>query len=138
MRLSVLIFCPPNCCRALARGRPTPPVWVQVIDFDVHGLWIHPHMQGYFAANDEVAWRIAARGIAPKQTFITGIPIMPHFSAAPACADCALEIGLDPRRTTLLIMAGGVGIGGIEAVAERLASLQHDLQRIALAGRNEA
>jgi len=124
--------------RRLARGRPTPPVWVQVTDFDVHGLWIHPHMQGYFAANDEVAWRIAARGIAPKQTFITGIPIMPQFSAAPARADCALEIGLDPRRTTLLIMSGGVGIGGIEALAERLASLQHDLQVIALAGRNEA
>jgi len=122
--------------RRLARGRPTPPVWVQVTDFDVHGLWIHPHMQGYFAANDEVAWRIAARGIAPKQTFITGIPIMPQFSAAPARADCALEIGLDPRRTTLLIMSGGVG--GIEALAERLASLQHDLQVIALAGRNEA
>ncbi|TMB66567.1 MAG: galactosyldiacylglycerol synthase [Deltaproteobacteria bacterium] len=124
--------------RRLARGRPTPPVWVQVTDFDVHGLWIHPHMQGYFAANDEVAWRIAARGIAPKQTFITGIPIMPQFSAAPARADCALEIGLDPRKTTLLIMSGGVGIGGIEALAERLASLQHDLQVIALAGRNEA
>jgi hypothetical protein len=27
-------------------------------------------MQDYFAAN-EVAWRIAARGIAPEQTFIT-------------------------------------------------------------------
>src|SRR5947208_13529600 len=75
-------------------------------------------MQGYFAANDEVAWRIAARGIAPKQTFITGIPIMPQFSAAPARADCALEIGLDPRKTTLLIMSGGIGIGGIEALAE--------------------
>jgi len=24
--------------RRLARGRPTPPVWVQVTDFDVHGL----------------------------------------------------------------------------------------------------
>jgi processive 1,2-diacylglycerol beta-glucosyltransferase len=124
--------------RRLARGRPTPPVWVQVTDFDVHGLWIHSHMQGYFVANDEVAWRIAARGIAPEQTFITGIPIMPQFAAAPARADCALEIGLDPRRTTLLIMSGGAGIGGIEALAERLASLQHDLQVIALAGRNEA
>jgi hypothetical protein len=28
-------------------------------------------MQGYFAANDEVAWRIAAWGVAPERTFIT-------------------------------------------------------------------
>jgi hypothetical protein len=27
-------------------------------------------MQGYFAANDEVAWRIAA-WVAPERTFIT-------------------------------------------------------------------
>src|SRR5262245_45944996 len=124
--------------RRKARARPTPPVWVQVTDFDVHGLWIHPHMQGYFAANDEIAWRIAARGIMPEQIFTTGIPIMPQFSAAPSRADAAAELGLDPRQMTLLMMSGGAGVGGIEALAERLVMLPNEVQIIALAGRNQA
>jgi len=124
--------------RRKARARATPPVWVQVTDFDVHGLWIQQHMQGYFAANDEIAWRIAARGIAAGQVFTTGIPIMPQFSAAPSRAAAAAELGLDPQKTTLLMMSGGAGVGGIEALAERLLTLPHALQIICLAGRNQA
>jgi processive 1,2-diacylglycerol beta-glucosyltransferase len=37
------------------------PVWVQVTDFDLHRMWVHPHMAGYFAANEEVAFRMRAR-----------------------------------------------------------------------------
>jgi processive 1,2-diacylglycerol beta-glucosyltransferase len=122
----------------IRRGRPTPPVWVQVTDFDAHGLWLQPHMAGYFVANDEVAWRIAARGIARERVFVTGIPIMPQFSTAPPRAECAAELGLDADRTTLLLMSGGAGVGGIERLAERLVTLGLRAQIIALAGRNQA
>jgi processive 1,2-diacylglycerol beta-glucosyltransferase len=63
---------------------------------------------------------------------------MPQFSEAPPRARCAKEIGLDPHKTTLLIMSGGAGIGGIEEVTERLAALKNDLQIVVLAGRNES
>ncbi|HEY5760860.1 MAG TPA: hypothetical protein VIU34_33765, partial [Steroidobacter sp.] len=33
--------------RRIRKQRATAPVWVQVTDFDVHGLWLHDHMQGY-------------------------------------------------------------------------------------------
>ena len=124
--------------RRIARGRDTPPVWVQVTDFDVHGLWIHPHLAGYFAASDEVAWRLAARGISPAEVHVTGIPIMPQFSSAPARAEAARELGLDPTRRTLLMMSGGAGVGALDLLVERLVALPHDLQIVALAGRNEA
>lgn len=122
----------------IRKGRPTPPVWVQVTDFDVHGLWIHPGMAGYFVANDEIAARIVGRGIAPEQTCVTGIPIMPQFSQHLLRAVCAAELGLDARKPTLLMMSGGAGVGGIESLAERLVQLEHDLQIVALAGRNDA
>ncbi|HEX6832137.1 MAG TPA: glycosyltransferase [Rudaea sp.] len=126
--------------RRIARGRPSAPVWVQVTDFDVHALWIQPHMAGYCVANGEIAWRIAERGIAAERVHVTGIPIAPPFAHKPDRAQCAAEIGLDPNKTTLLVMAGGAGVGGIERLVERLAALDraHDLQIIALAGRNEA
>lgn len=120
----------------IARGSFNRPVWVQVTDFDVHALWIHPHISGYFAAHEEVAWRMAERGIPADRIRVTGIPIMPVFGEERERAVCAAEFGLDPARTTLLMMSGGAGVGGIETLAERLLQLEGDFQLVALAGKN--
>jgi processive 1,2-diacylglycerol beta-glucosyltransferase len=128
--------------RRIARGKLRTPVWVQVTDFDVHALWIHPHMSGYCVANEEVAWRLAQRGIDSRDVHVTGIPIAPQFSESLDARTCAQELGLDPDVTTLLMMAGGAGVGGIETLVERLAELQSNpdqarFQIVALAGKNE-
>jgi processive 1,2-diacylglycerol beta-glucosyltransferase len=123
--------------RKVGNGTFTKPVWVQVTDFDVHALWIHPHMSGYFAAHEEVAWRMAERGIPADGVRVTGIPIMPVFGEPRDRVACAAEFGLDPHRTTLLMMSGGAGVGGIETLAERLLRLEGDFQLVALAGKNE-
>ena len=123
--------------RKIVKRAITKPVWVQVTDFDLHALWVHEHMTGYFAANDEVAWRMSDRGIPRNIIHMTGIPIMPVFSDSRSRVECARELGLDTGRKTLLMMSGGAGIGGIETLAERLVRLDDDFQLVALAGRNE-
>jgi processive 1,2-diacylglycerol beta-glucosyltransferase len=123
--------------RKRRKGTFHKPVWVQVTDFDVHALWLHEQMSGYFAAHEEVAWRMAERGIPRDTIHVTGIPIMPVFGETLPRAACAAEFGLDPNRRTLLMMSGGAGIGGIEILAERLLRLDRDFQLVALAGRNE-
>lgn len=123
--------------RLIAKDRTTTPCWVQVTDFDVHALWIHQHMDGYFAASDEVAWRMNDRHIPKGRIHVTGIPIMPVFSESFSRAECAAEIGIDPDRKTVLLMSGGLGIGGIHHMADRLLRLEEDVQVVALAGRNK-
>jgi processive 1,2-diacylglycerol beta-glucosyltransferase len=123
--------------RRIRKRRPTAPVWVQVTDFDVHGLWLHEHMEAYCVANDEVAQRLHARGMQSNRIHVTGIPIMPAFTGAPTREVAAAELGLNPKRPTVLMMSGGAGVGGIEVLTEQLASLPIDLQIVALAGRNE-
>ncbi|MBI5017976.1 MAG: galactosyldiacylglycerol synthase [Deltaproteobacteria bacterium] len=123
--------------RLIWQGEFFRPVWVQVTDFDIHALWVHPHLSGYFAACDEVAWRMADRGIDRAAVTVTGIPILPAFGEPLSRVECAAELGLDPARTTLLMMSGGAGIGGLDALAERLLGLAGDFQVVALAGRNE-
>jgi processive 1,2-diacylglycerol beta-glucosyltransferase len=144
--------------RKIRKGAFKLPVWVAVTDFDVHRLWIHERMAGYFAASGEVAYRMASKGIDPSSIHVTGIPIMPAFSDPPAGAagtgpftgaaaldkaECARSLGLDPARPVLALMAGGAGVGagtgggGLEATAARLLSLPGDFQLVALAGRNE-
>lgn len=122
----------------IAAGLLDCPVWVQVTDFDLHRMWVHPHMAGYLAPNEEVAFRMRDRGIAADSIHVTGIPIMPAFSQPLVRDDCAREIGLDPANFTLLLMGGGAGLGGLSAIAQQLLELTANLQLIVMAGRNAA
>ncbi|HVV95662.1 MAG TPA: glycosyltransferase, partial [Rhodanobacteraceae bacterium] len=122
--------------RERSRGRFASPVFVQITDFDLHGMWIVPDMAGYFVASDEVAFRAEARGIARERVHVTGIPVMPAFASPPSRVEAAAELGLDPRRTTFLLMGGGAGLGGLDEVAARLVAIDADFQLVALAGRN--
>ncbi len=120
----------------IVRGRCGVPVWVQVTDFDLHQMWMQQHMAGYFAANEEVAFRLASRGIERERIRVTGIPIMPVFAGPFDRAACAAELGIAPDRPTFLMMSGGVGLAGMFAAVENLMHVEGDFQVIALAGRN--
>jgi processive 1,2-diacylglycerol beta-glucosyltransferase len=122
----------------IRRGNLNCPVWVQVTDFDLHRMWVLPRMRGYFAANEEVAYRMKARGIDASAIHVTGIPIMPAFSQELDRRECAKELDLNEDKTTILLMGGGAGIGSLDAVAENLLALGGDFQLIALAGHNAA
>jgi processive 1,2-diacylglycerol beta-glucosyltransferase len=121
----------------IRRGRKVPPVWVAVTDFDLHRLWVQAGMRGYFAASDEIAFRMIARGIPKENVAVTGIPIMPAFAQRFDRQTCAKDLGIAPNKTTLLLMTGGAGIAGSESLIEKLLGLPQDFQIIALAGRNE-
>jgi processive 1,2-diacylglycerol beta-glucosyltransferase len=120
-----------------ARGEFATPVWVQVTDFDLHRLWVHPNMAGYFAGNDEIAFRLHAAGISPQTIHVTGIPIMPAFGAAPDREACANQLGLDAAKPTVLLMGGGAGIGRLDEVAARLMRIETPFQLVVLAGKNQ-
>jgi len=121
--------------RRKAKGGVLPPLWVQVTDFDVHALWVHPHVDRYCVASDEVAFRLADRGVPRDRIAVTGIPVMPQFAAPLERAACARELGIDAGRFTVLMMAGGAGVGSLDDLAGRLLALP-ELQLVALAGRN--
>jgi len=122
--------------RQKGKGRSLPPLWVQVTDFDVHALWVHPHVDRYCVASAEVAFRLADRGVPREKIAVTGIPVMPQFAAPLERATCAAELGLAANRFTALMMAGGAGVGSLDLLAARLLALPQALQLVALAGRN--
>jgi processive 1,2-diacylglycerol beta-glucosyltransferase len=122
----------------IAADRLRCPVWVQVTDFDLHRMWVHEHMAGYFAPNEEVAFRMREHGIAIEAIHVTGIPTMPAFSQPLDRTVCAGELGIDPQVMTLLLMGGGAGIGSLDIVAEHLLGREGNFQLIVLAGKNSA
>jgi processive 1,2-diacylglycerol beta-glucosyltransferase len=123
--------------RRIRKGKFHKPVWVQVTDFDMHSLWIHKGMSGYFAAHDELAWRMSERGIPSELVHVTGIPIMPAFTGGLSRVECSRELGLDPARRTLLIMSGGAGLGDSACLVEHLLNMNCETQLVVLTGRNE-
>ena len=122
--------------KAKGKGKKLPPLWVQVTDFDVHALWIHPHVDRYCVANEEVAFRLADRGVPREKITVTGIPVMPQFSAPLDRTTCARELGIAPDKFTVLMMAGGAGVGSLDELAEKLLRVPAATQLVALAGRN--
>jgi processive 1,2-diacylglycerol beta-glucosyltransferase len=123
--------------RRIRKGKFHKPVWVQVTDFDMHSLWIHKGMSGYFAAHDELAWRMSERGIPSELVHVTGIPIMPAFTGGLSRVECSRELGLDPARRTLLIMSGGAGLGDSACLVEHLLNMNCETQLVVLTGSNE-
>lgn len=125
--------------RERRRGHIGCPVWLQVTDFDLHNMWLVPGMDGYFAATEEVAFRMRARGLPAERIHVTGIPVMPAFAQRQTLsrAACLAALDLDPARRTLLVASGGAGVGDLPSLVSRLLALDGlDFQLIAVAGRN--
>src|SRR4029078_8858578 len=97
-------------------------------DFDVHTLWIHPHVDRYCVASDEIAFRLADRGVPREKISVTGIPVMPQFSAPPERDTCPAELGVNGKAFTVLMMAGGAGVGSLDDLATRLLALPGESQ----------
>jgi processive 1,2-diacylglycerol beta-glucosyltransferase len=113
-------------------------VWVQVTDFDLHQMWLHPGITGYFVANEELAFRLHHQGVPRKAIVVSGIPVMPVFTTRPNRLDAAAGLTLNPARFTVLLMGGGAGIGMDPAWITELLNTQPQLQVIVMTGNNVA
>jgi len=109
---------------------------VQITDFDLHRMWLHEGISGYFVATKEIAFRMQAQGIPIEKIHVSGIPVMPEFSNKMVRHEIALELGIHPEKRPFLLMGGGAGLGCLEALAARLLSLDFDFQLLVLAGKN--
>ena len=108
-----------------------------VTDFDVHAMWLCHHYEQYFVAIDESRAYLEALGIPPDKITVSGIPIDPVFAQPKDKHAMRLKHGLALDRPTILISAGGFGVGAMESLITSLFSLQHSAQVIAICGRNE-
>ena len=108
-----------------------------VTDFDVHAMWLVHHYEHYFVALDEARAYLEALGIPAGKITVSGIPIDPVFAKQKDKQEMRAKHGLAPDRTTILLSAGGFGVGSIDALIASLLPLQHRAQIVAICGRNE-
>ncbi|MGB9181444.1 MAG: glycosyltransferase [Pyrinomonadaceae bacterium] len=110
---------------------------IVITDFDVHAMWLCHHYEQYFVALDETRAHMEALGIPAAKLTVSGIPIDPLFSQAKDKTAMRDKLGLHQDRTTILVSAGGFGVGPIEHLMQSLLQLKHPAQVVAICGRNE-
>jgi len=108
-----------------------------VTDFDVHAMWLVHHYERYFVAIDEARAYLEVLGIPAEKITVSGIPIDPVFAVKKDKQEMRAKHGLAPDRTTILLSAGGFGVGSVDALVHSLLPLQHRAQIVAICGRNE-
>ncbi|WP_019635240.1 MGDG synthase family glycosyltransferase [Paenibacillus fonticola] len=114
----------------------TLPLINIVTDFDLHARWVHPDVNRYYVATEDLKKEAENRGIPAEKVFVSGIPLKPDFDSDPQ-PSASLPCELDPSRKTILLMAGAFGVmQGIRGICAALTdSKEH--QVIAVCGRNK-
>jgi processive 1,2-diacylglycerol beta-glucosyltransferase len=107
-----------------------------VTDFDVHAMWLCHHYEQYFVALDETREHLTQLGIPPGKLTVSGIPIDPVFSRAKDQRMMREKLKLKPDLVTILVSAGGFGVGPIEHLLSSLLQLRHPAQTVVICGRN--
>ncbi|HEY9282067.1 MAG TPA: glycosyltransferase [Pyrinomonadaceae bacterium] len=120
-----------------AKGRADFPQAVVVTDFDVHAMWLCRHSEHYFVALPETRVHLERLGVPGARISVTGIPIDPVFAERKDKREMRAKHNLAADRTTILMSAGGFGVGPVEHMVESLAEMEHPAQVVALCGRNE-
>ena len=113
------------------------PIGVVVTDFDAHAMWLLKNVDWYFVACEETRVYLAALGIPLETIFVTGIPIDPIFGVEKSKKEARIHLGLDPDRITLLVSAGGFGVGPVESLVRTLHEIRHPIQISVICGRNK-
>jgi len=108
-----------------------------VTDFDVHAMWLCHHYEQYFVAIDEARAYLEALSIPGNKITVSGIPIDPVFALPKDKRAMRRKHGLAADRTTILLSAGGFGVGPLGHLITSLIPLQHPAQIVAVCGRNE-
>jgi processive 1,2-diacylglycerol beta-glucosyltransferase len=110
---------------------------IVVTDYDVHALWLCRTVNRYYVALEESAEYMVSIGVARDRLRVTGIPVDPLFAKPVDRGDARKHLGLDVEATTVLVSAGGEGVGPIERLVRNLLAMQKPWQIVAIGGKSE-
>ncbi len=110
---------------------------VVITDFDIHAMWLNRSVEQYFVACEEARVYLNKLGVPHEHIATTGIPVDAVFSQQKNKQEMRKKYGLQPDTTTILISAGGFGVGNMANMIESLADMEHPAQVLAMCGRNE-
>ncbi len=144
------------------KGTPHPPSYAVVTDFDLHRRWVHPSIERYYVATEDLKQELMQLGIPSATIQVSGIPLKAGFRcmlereseahsaafspliavnssyATTAAEEHSIRYGLKPGLPVVLIMAGAEGVmPDLKSVCAGLLA-EPGLQIALVCGRNAA
>jgi 1,2-diacylglycerol 3-beta-galactosyltransferase len=118
-------------------GSRAPFVTVVTDLFSAHGLWFNPDAELTLVPT-EGARRVGLRwGMPPDKLRVVGLPVSLKFLDDDKDRRAyRTQLGLDPARTTALLVGGGEGMGRLYDIARAIDAARLSLQLVVIAGRN--
>lgn len=116
----------------------TAPLITVVTDFEPHYMWQHGGTDVYCVPTHEALERLVHDGLDRSRVIATGIPIDPAFAQRPDRAVVRDRVQLDRDRAVVVIMGGGLGVGRLDQLAQRLIEQPLDAQIVFITGQNRA
>lgn len=120
-----------------AKEKLNCPQAIVVTDFDMHAMWLCRRYEHYFVALDETKAYLQTLNFPPEKITVSGIPIDPVFAENKSKSEMREKFGLDKETDTIILSAGGFGVGRIETLLNSLQKIQRPVQILAMCGRNE-
>lgn len=102
---------------------------VVVTDFDAHGMWLTRHVDRYYVALPETKAHLVSLGVPEACVTVSGIPIDPVFvqkQASPSTVITKASLALSETAPTVLISAGGMGVGPVQELLESIKNWQEN------------
>jgi len=112
------------------------PLGVVITDLDAHALWLYRGVDWYFVAREETREHLVRLGIPRHTVHVTGIPVSPAFATPLPPRGARRALGLEPDRPTILVGAGGFGVGPVEAIVREVRQIGAGVQVAVVCGKN--
>ena len=110
---------------------------VVMTDYSLHEIWLYPRVDAYFVAIPSMAEGLKRKNFAGTRVHVTGIPVERSILSLPKKEEARRLLGLPEDKPTVLLMGGGLGLGGMDAMLDELETLDLPLSLLVVAGRNE-
>lgn len=110
-------------------GSVSIPLLGVITDFDIHQLWIDPHLDGFCVATEDLKQLMETYQIEGDRIHVTGIPVRRSFYE-----QASLPIPME--KGTVLVMGGGLGLGNVVDNIRRLDAVDEISKFIVITGKN--
>lgn len=112
------------------------PLITVITDYTVHSHWVHPGVDRYIVACEEVKKMLVSGGIFAQRIQVTGIPISPKFEGKMNRELIISKLGINPNLPTLLIMGAYGSLESTKRICQNLSDSRVPVQSIIVCGNN--
>lgn len=86
------------------------PNYTVITDFSLHQRWLHPEIDKYYVATEDLKLEMHKREIPLNKIFVSGIPVKDSFYQVHDEEKVYRRLHLNPHQKIILVMAGAYGV----------------------------